>query len=114
MKTIEQVAGEKYISDLELPERKRMSADCYIDWANFGAREAQRWIPIEKEKPLATESGDWDGLRSDFVIAKDHHGNVFISRIYEGILDGFEFCDFVDNEDQVLSHIVEWRPIERK
>lgn len=51
MKTIEEVAFSKYLSDQKLPKHKRMAPENYIDWANFGAIEAQRWIPVEEELP---------------------------------------------------------------
>lgn len=114
MKTIETVVCEKHSSDMELPERKRIGDKCFIDWANFGAREAQRWISIEEETPDAYVQGDWDGKRSDFVLAKDVHGNLFVARTYEGFMDGTIFLDFVDANDIVLSNIIEWRPINRR
>jgi hypothetical protein len=84
-------------------------------WYDAGFKDAvkfaQQWIPIEKELPLAYESGRWDGLRSDFVLAKNKHGNWFKARAYQGIIDGHEFCDFCDESDVVLSHIIEWRPV---
>jgi len=51
MKTIEKAAFDRYMSDLALPEHKRINPSNYIDWANFGANEAKRWIPVEEELP---------------------------------------------------------------
>jgi len=79
-----------------------------------GVEFAQRWISINEETPLAFESGQWDGLRSDFVLAKNKWGNVYIARTYEGILDSNKFCDFAERDDTIISHIIEWRPIEFK
>jgi hypothetical protein len=78
-----------------------------------GIKFAQRWIPIVDDSPLAYETGEWDGKRSDFVLAKNKWGNVFIARTYEGVIDGNKFCDFAEKDDTILSHIIEWRPIER-
>lgn len=51
MKKIEELAAEKYLSEQNLPERKRTPSENYIDWAEFGAREAQRWIHINEDFP---------------------------------------------------------------
>ena len=51
MKTIESVAFDRYKSDQSLPEHKRINPCNYIDWANFGKREAQRWVPINESMP---------------------------------------------------------------
>lgn len=63
--------------------------------------------------PVAYERGDWDGLRSDEVIAVDDIGRKHIARIYQGVLDGTEFCDWVDNTDYIIDReIVKWAKIE--
>jgi len=74
----------------------------------------QRWIPVEEELPLAYESGIWDGLRSETFLAKDSEDNIFIARIYAGIIDGSNFCDFYNMNNSELFNIVAWRPIEYK
>lgn len=51
MKTIEQFVTDKYLGELQFPNHKRTREDYYIDWAQFGAREAQRFIPFEEEMP---------------------------------------------------------------
>lgn len=51
MKTIETLAAEKYHGQRELPVRKQIPAQNFIDWAQYGAREAQRWISVEEELP---------------------------------------------------------------
>jgi hypothetical protein len=82
------------------------------DFAEYYAKELLSWIDVDEKLPMAYESGNWDELRSDFVLAKNKHGNVFIARTYQGAMDGHEFCDFVCKDDVVLSHIVSWRKIE--
>jgi hypothetical protein len=116
MKTIEQRAKEAddRLSDLlTIEQTDNMSAsDNYILGYKDGFKEATRWIPVEEETPLAYETGGWDGKRSDFVLAKNKWGNVYIARTYEGIIDGSKFCDFAEKDDSIISNIVEWRPIE--
>ncbi|MEG2276658.1 MAG: hypothetical protein RSA53_05415 [Odoribacter sp.] len=49
MNIIEELTIKKYLGQRELPEHKRIPADSYIDWAQFGARENER---LMKEKAL--------------------------------------------------------------
>jgi len=97
MRTIEDIASSRYISDLELPERKRMDPSCYIDWAVFGAREAQKWFPIED---LTYEKTN--GLK---FIGKNKYGCISTARIG---LNG------IHADDLSVLPFTEWRPIERK
>lgn len=46
------------------------------------------WKDIKKEKPIATESGCWDGLRTERILVYTTGGICHIARMYEGILDG--------------------------
>jgi hypothetical protein len=103
MKTIEEVAVSKYLSDQKLPERKRMYPEAFIDWANFGAREAQRWILTAEELPK----------HRDIVLGKVPLKNYPILFAYKEIERKwyqFDKGDFY--ETKVIPY--EWRPIERK
>ena len=100
MKTIEQVVFDKYKSDQSLPKHKRMAPENYIDWANFGATEAQRWILVEEELPAESSMGF-----SDQVLTKNKFGDLSLRR-YD-----FEFSSFTGRGEPV---IVSWRPIDRK
>lgn len=105
MKTIKEGLDEAY---------KKAGQNAYFgNGFNAGIEFSQQWIKVEDETPLAFETGEWDGKRSDFVLAKNKWGNVYTARTYEGIIDGNKFCDFAEKDDTILSHIVEWRPIER-
>jgi hypothetical protein len=94
MKTIEAVAFNRYLSDQSLPKHKRMNAENYIDWANFGAREAQRWIDFEEEKPELKD-------KPYQILCKRESGHV-------------ESYLIIDNKSlYFLKEFVSWRPIER-
>jgi len=96
MKSIELAASTRYLSDLELPERKRINPSCYIDWANFGAIEAQKWFPIDTLTYQET-----DGL---VFLGKNKYGCVTTARIStRGIK--------ADNTN--ILPFTEWRPLER-
>lgn len=67
------------------------------------------WKYTQNENPIATESGDWDGKRSELVVAEDNYGTKYLARIYEGFIDGENFLDWVDNNDTIIDlEIVRW------
>ena len=109
MKTIKEACEESFnkpgYSDLFTAGKRR--------GFKAGVEFTQRWIPVKEELPVAYESGDWDGLRSDFVIAKCKNDYWYKARIYEGFMDGEDFCDWTDQEDYKIKNVVSWRPIER-
>lgn len=57
------------------------------------------WINPKEQTPLAWEEGNWDGKKSDNVLAITHYGRPFIARVYEGTLDGEKFLDWYDDDD---------------
>ena len=70
------------------------------------------WRYTENETPLAYETGNWDGKRSDEVIGVDDIGRTHVLRLYEGFMDGSAFRDWIDNSDYIIDReIVKWFPI---
>lgn len=70
-----------------------------------------RRIPITERKPHCFESGNWDGLRSEYVVVWDSNGDSAIARLYSGFIDGSEFNEFYSNSDFELQNIVSWMPL---
>ena len=70
------------------------------------------WNRLEKKKPIATESGCWDGLRTDKILVKTLNGQYHIARMYEGALDGNKFADFYDANDFEISNVKWWIEID--
>ena len=67
------------------------------------------WIEIENHTPITYETGDWDGKRSCEVVAQDESGKNYIARLYEGFLDGINFKDWIDsNDDYINNKILRW------
>ena len=73
--------------------------------------EQTKWIPLSERLPLAYLSGDWDGLKSFPILAKDKDGKCFVAITYQGTMDGSEFCDWVDMNDCEIENIVSWQKI---
>lgn len=127
MKKIEEVAFNRYLSDQSLPTRQRMDASNYLDWAHLGAKEAQRFIPIEEELPPAgvevlLQNDKWihedfntKGIRVGF---KDDLSG-WVSSYWCNVQDCYmtrtsdednDFFELSKAEDQIPTH---WRPYER-
>ena len=66
------------------------------------------WVSVKERLPIASELGEWDGKRSCLVVAKDAMGNIHTARIYEGIMDGSQYCGWYDVIDDELRGIVKW------
>ena len=59
------------------------------------------WISVEDELPICTELGVWDGLRSEKVTVIDECENVHSAYLYSGKMDGSEFNNWYDiNDDE--------------
>lgn len=71
-----------------------------------------KWNYIETEKPICTETGNWDGKKSDEIIVKDFRGKHHIAVCYQGFMDGSDFCDFYtyDGEYQI-DGVMHWSKI---
>lgn len=128
MKTIEDVAFQRYIDDQSLPKRKRMGIDCYIDWANLGAREAQRFIPLEEDLPpggveVLLQNDKWkneddnpEGIRSGFLVSD----GTWVSSYWCNYHDEYHTRSSNEDDDQFEDSKAEnqipthWRPYFRK
>jgi hypothetical protein len=65
-----------------------------------------------KGTPIAYEVGDWDGKRSQEVLAQGESGTRYLARVYEGVMDGEAFLEWVDNSDYVIyEKITAWMKI---
>jgi hypothetical protein len=70
------------------------------------------WNKIENKKPLAYMTGGWDGKKSDKVLVCTRSGRYYVAEMYEGILDGSEFCDFYDDRDFEIGNVAFWTDID--
>lgn len=70
------------------------------------------WIYIKKEKPICTETGNWDGKKSDEIIVKDFRGKHHIAVCYQGFMDGSDFCDFYTTDAECeIEGVMFWSKI---
>lgn len=94
MKTIEEFVFDKYLSQQSKAEKHKIDASNYIDWAHIAVEEAQRFIPLEEEKP-----------ENQKVIAQCKNGSYMVANIASGEMakDQFEYFG-----------ITHWRPLFHK
>ncbi len=52
------------------------------------------WKYTDNELPLCYERGNWDGNKSDLVLAETIYGKQFLAECYEGQMDGSYFFDW--------------------
>jgi hypothetical protein len=74
--------------------------------------KVDKWISVKDRLPICFESGNWDGLRSEFMLVELKDGSYDIARLYKGVLDGNEFADWYDKVDfDFTSPVIKWKPI---
>lgn len=70
------------------------------------------WHKLKDKKPLTYKSGGWEGLKSDKILVCTMSGKFHVAEMYEGILDGSEFCDFYDMNDFQINNVAYWTEID--
>jgi hypothetical protein len=70
------------------------------------------WYKLEKKSPIATQSGCWDGLRTDKILLCTRGGNLHVAVMYEGILDGSKFRNFYDDRDFEINDVIYWAEVD--
>lgn len=73
--------------------------------------EAMDWIYVKDRAPIAYQTGDWDGKKSDEVIAVDSDGTKYLAHIYEGFMDGSCFLEWYSDSNYMIENVVKWLPI---
>ena len=81
------------------------------DSVNDGLSKQVEWISVEDRLPLANESGAWDGKRSDIYLGKYKDDTYCLFRIYEGFLDGSDFIEYYDENDNSINAPVYYKSI---
>ena len=70
------------------------------------------WHKLENKKPIASQSGDWDGLKSDKVLVATRFRKIYIATLYEGTLDGSKFSQFYDETDGEIDYVIFWTELD--
>jgi hypothetical protein len=119
MKTPEEIIKQRYpFYNPDIAQKDiEINAEAAIELMQEYAAQCQadnaerKWINIEARKPIATESGDWDGLKSQYVFVMDKDGKCHVAVMYEGNLDGGYFYEFCDDRDFEVKNVKLWMEI---
>lgn len=71
------------------------------------------WYDVSKRKPLATETGGWDGKKSDKILVCTRSRQYHVAVMYHVIMDGSESFDFFDDKDFDIQNVQYWTEIDR-
>lgn len=70
------------------------------------------WNSIADSMPLCTQTGDWDGKKSDEILVLTKDYIPFICTCYEGILDGSKYFIILDQDDcDITQFVLYWAEI---
>lgn len=67
-----------------------------------------KWNNLNETQPMATESGNWDGLKSEPLLVADKNGIFHVAVMYKGFLDGSDFQDFYSLNDFLIENVTHW------
>ena len=70
------------------------------------------WYKIEVKPPIATETGDWDGKKSDKILVATRNKKMHIAEMYEGTMDGSHFRNFYDDRDFEIENVILWAELD--
>jgi hypothetical protein len=77
-------------------------------------KEVDNWISVEDRKPIATKSGNWDGLKSESILVLTKESFHYEAVMYYGTLDGSYFCQFYSISDWEIDNVTHWQPLPKK
>lgn len=69
------------------------------------------WYDINKQKPIAVETGCFDGKRSDKILVCTIRRKYYVVRMYHAIIDNVERFDFYDEQDNEVDDVKYWTEI---
>lgn len=69
------------------------------------------WKNVNEQPPFAMESGNWDGLRTDWLLVCTRKSEYHVAKAYVGTMDGCEFCTFEDNEGWLVEGVTHYTTI---
>jgi len=100
--------AERYYST-SMRQRKAFIRGTKWIGAKTKGNTEEGWISVEDKTPIAYETGDWDGQRSDLFLCEDVMSEYHLAHLYE-YHDGQ--VEWYDKEDFGLRHeIVKWMPL---
>lgn len=98
--------------EIEALKKQVKSLIEYKDQLSKDLSNSNQWISLKTKKPLATESGAWDGLKSEQILVQDKTGNYHVAEMYEGTMDGSYLCNFYSiPHGYEIENVINWKNI---
>lgn len=73
--------------------------------------KGDEWVNVEDATPTAYHTGNFDGKKSDPVLAEMEFGIYKIGVVYKGYMDGRHFIQWYDENDFEIKTPRRWRDI---
>ena len=70
------------------------------------------WHNIKDKQPIATQTGNWDGFKSDKILVATKNEKICVVEMYEGVHNGYKFRNFYDHDDFEIFNVVKWTEIQ--
>lgn len=96
---------KKYLANVELEALEKF----HKQEVAFLQSQIPQWVSVETDLPVCFEKGDFDGLRSDFVIVETKEGEHRIARLYKGQSDGSKWQCWYCVDDYEVENVVQWK-----
>lgn len=84
---------------------------CLTDESIIASVKGEEWVNVEDATPTAYHTGNFDGKKSDPVLAEIEFGVYKIGVVYEGYMDGRHFVQWYDENDFEIKTPKRWRNI---
>lgn len=80
---------------------------------DYHLTKQSEWKNVNEKLPFCFEDGDWDGKRSSYCFVKLNNGLYDVAILYSGILDGSEFAEWYDNNENDFGSVkvTHWKEI---
>lgn len=79
--------------------------------------DVMHWFYTKDKLPICTETGNWDGRKSELIIGEIITGKQFLGCCYEGFMDGSSFFDWyqvdeINSNDWLINEtVIRWLKI---
>lgn len=70
------------------------------------------WHDIKNKQPIATETGGWDGYRTDLILVCTLSRHIYVAYMYEGVLNGHTYRNFYTKDDYEIENVAYWTEID--
>lgn len=63
---------------------------------------------LKNKRPICSESGSWDGFRSEPLLVYTGKGEYLVATAYSDTIEGTNHLFFYDKEDYGVDYVTHW------